>query len=107
MTAHKTTTHDGVRWGKAYSSTWCTQCYWVHTTPNKQEAAQAAKQHEKENRALPSPPLRVYKVEHFAWIANCRRCLFIGAYNSHPLAIEAALFHHDDCLYKTTEQTCS
>lgn len=52
------------------------------------------------------PPLRVHKVEHFAWLADCRRCLFIGAYNSHPLAIEAALFHHDDCLYKTTEQTC-
>lgn len=52
------------------------------------------------------PPLRVYKVERFGWLADCRRCLFIGAYNSHPLAMKAALFHHDDCLYKTTEQPC-
>lgn len=50
MTAHKTTTHDGARWGRAYSSTWCDQCHWVHTTPNKQEAVQAAEQHEKDNR---------------------------------------------------------
>ena len=53
-----------------------------------------------------SPPLRVYKLDRFGWLADCSRCLFIGAYNSHPLAMKAALFHHDDCLYKTTEQPC-
>lgn len=31
MTAHKTTTHHGVRWGKAYSSTWCDTCGWRKT----------------------------------------------------------------------------
>lgn len=50
MTAHKTTTHDGVRWGIAYSSTWCNQCHWTHTTTSKTEAAQAAEQHEKDNK---------------------------------------------------------
>ena len=50
MTAHRTTTHDGVRWGRAYSSTWCDTCTWTHTTPNKQEAAQAATNHEKDSR---------------------------------------------------------
>ena len=50
MTAHKTKTHHGVRWGVAYSSTWCDQCHWTHTSTNKTEAAQAAQQHEKENQ---------------------------------------------------------
>ena len=50
MTAHKTTTHHGVRWGKAYSSTWCNTCHWTHTAQDKTEAAQAAEQHEKDNQ---------------------------------------------------------
>lgn len=51
MTAHKTTTiHRGVRWGTVYSSTWCDQCHWTNITLDKQEAAQAAEQHEKDNQ---------------------------------------------------------